>query len=90
MLIDYRRRTNQESQLGNSGSRNSDAGATKKFTCVVLGDVLRIVHAHRPPGFDVLFRTNDRDFVDDYDFIMRWTSSRLCCAYCTRVYTFQR
>lgn len=44
-FTDHWRRINQELEFRNNGGRNSNAGATQESTRIILGDVLRAIHA---------------------------------------------
>lgn len=90
ILADHRRGIDQKSEPGDSGGRDSDAAAAEKLVRVVLGDVLRAVHAHRSSGLDVLSGADRRNLVDHNDTLVRRARSRLRRAHRIRVHTLER
>lgn len=90
IFADHRRGANQKLESGDRGGRDSDARAAEEFTRLFLGDVLRVVHARRPSGLDVLHGADHRDLIDYHDLAVCRTGGRLRRAHRPGVYTLER
>lgn len=90
IFADHRRGTDQEPESGDRGGRDSDARAIEESTRVLLGDVLRAVHARRSFRLDVLYGPDHRDLVDHHGLTVRRTGGRLRRAHRPGVHTLER